>query len=441
MTPVCSAILTLCLRLLVLLHVCVLGDRGWCTRLSVLALLGTCTSPAQALVVSGANPQSTAAYRRHAPPVLATEPPAADGMPPAREWLLALGAARTPAEEKAELLRSVQQLEPGTRAAYIDAALSELDAVGPLTRAIRWPLHLPSRRATLGSLARLLDLSVGEASPPWMKAGWTRRPGGANEAAEDAQALRRRFLLSVVRQCEREAPKSAWRVEREARKRTAKATSMAEMLRRTPAGLETPAYEVVRSGAEWEVRRYAQFGVVTTDSARPVESDGAALQAPSMPRAGAFQSLAGYLFGGNQEQERLAMTTPVLSLQRDDGGRSMAFVLPSRFWAAADGDAAAADTPPTPLEGSGVLVAESGGGGLLEATDLVAVGWFGGYASDGEVARRKASLAAALADDAEYAPVGSSVDDVAVLQYNDPFTPPWLRRNEVALPCRPRSDS
>ena len=60
-TPVCSAILTLCLRLLVLLHVCVLGDRGWCTRLSVLALLGTCTSPAQALVVRVASP--TAAVR------------------------------------------------------------------------------------------------------------------------------------------------------------------------------------------------------------------------------------------------------------------------------------------------------------------------------------------------------------------------------------------
>lgn len=430
----------MCLRLLVLVHVCILGDRGWCTRLSVLALLGTCSTPAQALVVPGAAVPKSTAFRRHAPVVLAAEYKAwaAAELPAARAWLLALGAARTPAEEKAELLRSVQKLEPGARAAYIDAALAELDAVGPITRAIRWPLRMPSRRATLGCLARLLDLSVDEASPPWMKLGWTRRPGQADEVAEDRQALRRRLLLSVVRQCEREAPKSAWRVEREARKRTESATSMAEMLRRTPAGLETPAYEVVRSGAEWEVRRYAQFGVVTTDSARPVESDGATLQAPSMPRAGAFQSLAGYLFGGNQEQERLAMTTPVLSLRRDDGGKSMAFVLPSRFWAAADGDAAS-DTPPTPLEGSGVLVAESGGGGLLEATDLVAVSWFGGYASDGEVARRKAKLVAALADDAEYAPVGASVDDVAVLQYNDPFTPPWLRRNEVALPCRPRN--
>ena len=93
---------------------------------------------------------------------------------------------------------------------------------------------------------------------------------------------------------------------------------MEEMLARTPEGLETPKYEVLTSRPTWEVREYLEFSVCTTASARPVEGgDGTVkLQQPSLPNAGGFQALAGYIFGRNQEQEKMAMTTPVLQQRR-----------------------------------------------------------------------------------------------------------------------------
>ena len=88
-----------------------------------------------------------------------------------------------------------------------------------------------------------------------------------------------------------------------------------------------------------QVRRYEDFSVVSTLSARPVSSGGMKLQAPTMPAAGAFQALAGYIFGGNGGNggagERMAMTTPVISRRMGSGGdgdeaMEMSFVMPSR---------------------------------------------------------------------------------------------------------------
>jgi len=138
----------------------------------------------------------------------------------------------------------------------------------------------------------------------------------------------------------------------EARRREAAAVpTMSEMLSRTPE-IETPAYAVLASHESegWEVRRYERFAVVSTNPNRAVESEGAAISAPTMGGAGAFQALAGYLFGGNQEGERLAMTTPVISASNAAGEREkMSFVMPSNFW-----EEAALAEAPTPKEGAGV---------------------------------------------------------------------------------------
>uniref|UniRef100_A0A7S0IQ04 SOUL heme-binding protein n=1 Tax=Calcidiscus leptoporus TaxID=127549 RepID=A0A7S0IQ04_9EUKA len=152
-----------------------------------------------------------------------------------------------------------------------------------------------------------------------------------------------------------------------------------------------------------------------------------------MSGAGAFQALAGYLFGGNEQGVKLAMTTPVISTSNAAGAREkMSFVMPSGFWAEG-----ALQTAPTPKGDAGVTLEPIDAGGLgMGGAEAVAVAWFGGFAGKADVAaRRQALLARVEADSAWEATVAKDTPPL-LLQYNDPFTPPWKRRNELALPVR-----
>merc|ERR1719453_796524 len=93
---------------------------------------------------------------------------------------------------------------------------------------------------------------------------------------------------------------------------------------------------------------------------------------------------------------------------------SMSFVLPS----------ADAGAPPTPLDGSDIVIEKVPG-------RLVAAKPFPGIVTDEEVERQKAALLEALATDGSVEPVDES--QVIVLQYNSPLTVPWRRRNEVTM--------
>lgn len=144
---------------------------------------------------------------------------------------------------------------------------------------------------------------------------------------------------------------------------------------------------------------------------------------PILAHADVAQALAGFIFGGNKESEKLAMTTPVFTSTDSAGTRKMAFVLPSRFWGGT------ADAPPTPIDAN-VVVEDAAAGGLLGAR-VVGVLWFGGLASESEVSRRTAELQLSIEQSGEWHVVQGASS--FLMQYNDPFTPPWARRNEVAI--------
>ena len=151
----------------------------------------------------------------------------------------------------------------------------------------------------------------------------------------------------------------------------------------------------------------------STGRSRAVQAEGMPMQSSSMGGAGAFQSLAGYIFGRNGDSEKMAMTTPVLSGGPDE---AMSFVLPSRYWAAEEEGGA---TPPEPLDEQVVL--ERRGGGVLTTSDVLACLWFGGFAGSGTVEAQRAALLEQVRADPEW----ELADEDAVpllLQYNDPFT-------------------
>ncbi len=347
----------------------------------------------------------------------AMKPPAATLA--GRQLLLQFANRRVSEAAKEAALQELMQSEE--REALLDSALAAIDQTttdGALFSGRRWPVPLPSRRAALGGYGRLLSSME------------TEEPGSSARFQEGDGPRRRRFLLVLLRQLR--TRRGVWALEREARRRAAQATSMAEMLERTPSGLETPTYEVIAERGAWEVRRYDEFAVCTTGRARAVQPDGVALQSSGMSGAGAFQSLAGYIFGKNGAGERMAMTTPVLTGAGGAGSDAMSFVLPSRYWAAEDDGGAA---PPTPLDESVVLARR--GGGMLEASDTLACLWFGGFAGSRAAEEKRAELLEAVRADPEWELVDEARAPL-LMQYNDPFTPPWARRSEVAVPIRRR---
>lgn len=105
----------------------------------------------------------------------------------------------------------------------------------------------------------------------------------------------------------------------------------------------------------------------------------------------------------------------------------MSFVLPSTYWSETAPD------PPQPLEGSGVRLER-----VADREDR-AVLMFGGYVT-GRAAKEQQQLLDRLDRDPDWQ-VSDDAPSVQLAQYNDPFTPPWKRLNEVSVAVRRRGSS
>jgi hypothetical protein len=183
--------------------------------------------------------------------------------------------------------------------------------------------------------------------------------------------------------------------------------------------VEEPRFERVRALAEnIELRRYAPYVVAE------VVLEAGAADAGSQ----AFPILAGYIFGKNKGERKMAMTAPVtqtaapvkmamtapVTQRAAAGGTRVQFVLPSDVTLA---------TAPEPLDARVQLREEP------EATWAV-IRYSGTWSQarlDEQVALLRSALAAAgVATEGE--PVWA--------RYNGPMTPWFMRRNEVWLAVR-----
>lgn len=178
------------------------------------------------------------------------------------------------------------------------------------------------------------------------------------------------------------------------------------VVKSTPIGLEMPLYEIVKAAGgdhAYEIRNYSPYSVAYS----AVESEDDMMEPIASGKS--FQTLAGYIFGDNNADETMSMTTPVIT---EADSKSMYFVLPKTM---------SSETAPIPKSGA-VMLKD------MQA-DAVATMQFSGIATEGEVNRQKALLEDALLLD------GIMYDSATfkVLQYNPPQTLPWLRRNEVAF--------
>jgi hypothetical protein len=190
-------------------------------------------------------------------------------------------------------------------------------------------------------------------------------------------------------------------------------------------GTEEPTYAAEQVTSRVEIRHYGpRVAAETSVTAGEVAA-----------RSAGFRRLAGYIFGGNQDREKIAMTAPVA--QQDGGarGQRIPMTAPVSESAAGNGDwlirffmpaGKSLDSLPRPNDQAVQLVAVP--------AETVAVRRFSGSTSAQAVARETAKLRRAL-DEAGFEPIGVPV----AWFYDPPWTLPVLRRNEIAIPVEPRA--
>ena len=180
--------------------------------------------------------------------------------------------------------------------------------------------------------------------------------------------------------------------------------------------IEEPAFEVLRAlNDQVELRRYAPYVVAEVLVPGPAEEAGNQ----------AFPILAGYIFGKNKGERKLEMTAPVTQAAAPvklpmtapvtqtpaAGGFIVQFVLPRSVTLA---------TAPQPLD-ERVMLREV-------PPSRVAAIRFSGFWSDANYNEHLALLQAALKDAGQ-----PWSGDPVYARYNAPFTPWFMRRNEIWL--------
>ena len=199
------------------------------------------------------------------------------------------------------------------------------------------------------------------------------------------------------------------------------------VFRETPEGLAGPAYRIMADKNGYEVREYDGYTVASTSMTKvdePYTMDDLASGGE------AFNALAAYLFGANDEKEVMEMTTPVTTTSTGE----MRFYLKERD----NGTEGGVDSFPKPQAENDEVFNEKG---LVKIQDIppatLAVAKFTGFVTEGEVARQKDALLTSLAIDGIEidVPHGTTVPHV-IFQYNPPYTIPILRRNEIGIPVR-----
>jgi len=168
--------------------------------------------------------------------------------------------------------------------------------------------------------------------------------------------------------------------------------------------IEEPSYQTLLNEPPFEHRRYSGFVVAETTLEGSFDAAS---------RTG-FRRVAGYIFGDNTVQnggsKKIAMTAPV-TVEPKEGGWRLHFVMPS---------AEKLESLPRP-NNSEVNLRRIG------EHDVVAI-QFGGWTTEAAIAEATANLKS-WAQTKQLQIVGSP----QVARYNDPFTLPWRRRNEILI--------
>lgn len=159
-------------------------------------------------------------------------------------------------------------------------------------------------------------------------------------------------------------------------------------------------YSVIKKEKEFEIRFYPSVPIATMSSS-----------AKSFKELGSegFRKLAGYIFGANQDNKSIAMTSPV-SMSIEDTASTMSFVMPSGY---------TLDNLPKPNDDAVKL--------SMSNEEYVAVISFGGFASDEDIQSYTEALKEIL--------IKNNISYLGSFKYLG-YNPPYQlvdRRNEIVV--------
>lgn len=168
--------------------------------------------------------------------------------------------------------------------------------------------------------------------------------------------------------------------------------------------IEEPPYQTLLSEPPFEHRRYSGFVVAETTLEGSFDAAS---------RTG-FRRVAGYIFGDNTAQaggsKKIAMTAPV-TVEPKEGGWRLHFVMPS---------SEKLESLPRPNNAEVNLR-------RVGEHDVIAI-QFSGWTTESAIEEATGRLAS-WAKTKQLRIVGAP----QVARYNDPFTLPWRRRNEILI--------
>lgn len=166
---------------------------------------------------------------------------------------------------------------------------------------------------------------------------------------------------------------------------------------------ETQAYRILKTEKDFEIRFYPPATLATVTSSAKTYKE---LASPG------FRKLANFIFGGNESNKSISMTTPV-HMDIKDTASSMSFVMPSAY---------TKENLPKPNDPNVIISTTS--------EDYVAAIRFSGYASDSDIKKYSVKLKNAL--------ISNGIEfygNFRFLGYNAPYQF-WGRRNEIIVSVR-----
>lgn len=167
----------------------------------------------------------------------------------------------------------------------------------------------------------------------------------------------------------------------------------------TSRDIETPDYKVLKTIDEVELRLYPKMIVAKTSlSDKSFENQG----------SNGFRTIANYIFGGNEKNQKIAMTAPVVMEMSDSA--TMYFVMPKQY---------KKEDLPNPSS-KNVRISE-------ESSKTLAVISYGGFSSDKKIQKHQKELMQVL--------MKNNIKTKGAFMYMG-YNAPWdiiNRRNEVAI--------
>ncbi|MDG1736258.1 MAG: heme-binding protein [Crocinitomicaceae bacterium] len=163
--------------------------------------------------------------------------------------------------------------------------------------------------------------------------------------------------------------------------------------------IESPSYKVIKSFDDFEIRNYDAMVVAKTEIRSEAYEESS---------SSGFRTIANYIFGGNKENQQIAMTSPVIMEMGEKS--SMSFVMPEEH--------AIENLPEPNSKNVEIIQIQPKTYAVLEFT---------GYANDKKIKKHTKRLLQFMKAE-NLMPIGT----IKYLGYN----PPWQvlgRKNEVAV--------